>query len=132
MDIDAIIKWFGNWTKLKIRIHTAERILYFRQKEIWWAALGANVGFEQNGKNETFERPVLVLRKFSKDMFLGVPLTSKIKTGIYYFDLTPAGIKSSVILSQVRLMSSKRLLRRMGFIQTEIFIQIKQKLKEII
>ena len=132
MDIDSIIKWFGNWTKLKIRIHTAERILYFRQKEIWWTALGANVGFEQNGKNETFERPVLVLRKFSKDMFLGVPLTSKIKPGTYYFDLTPAGIKSSVILSQVRLMSSKRLLRRMGFIPTEIFIQVKEKLKEII
>lgn len=132
MDIDSIIKWFGNWTKLKVRIHTAERILYFRQKEIWWAALGANVGFEQNGKNETFERPVLVLRKFSKDMFLGVPLTSKIKTGMYYFDLTEAGIKSSVILSQVRLMSSKRLLRRMGFIQTKIFIQIKDRLKAII
>ena len=132
MDIDSIIKWFGNWTKLKIRIHTSERILYFRQKEIWWAALGANVGFEQNGKNESFERPVLVLRKFSKDMFLGVPLTSKIKPGIYYFDLTMAGIKSSVILSQVRLISSKRLLRRMGFIKTEIFGQIKQRLREII
>ncbi|MEK7617847.1 MAG: type II toxin-antitoxin system PemK/MazF family toxin [Patescibacteria group bacterium] len=132
MDIDAIIKWFGNWTKLKIRIHTAERILYFRQKEIWWAALGANVGFEQNGKSESFERPILVLRKFSKDMFLGVPLTSKIKTGFYYFDLTEAGIKSSVILSQVRLMSSKRLLRRMGFIPTEIFVQVKERLKGII
>ncbi len=132
MDIGVIIKWFENWTKLKIRIHTARRVLYFRQKEIWWAALGANIGFEQNGKNETFERPVLILRKFSKDMFLGVPLTSKIKTGFYYFDLTNAGTKSSVILSQVRLMSSKRLLRRMGFIKTEIFVQIKERLKEII
>ena len=94
--------------------------------------MGANVGFEQNGKSESFERPILVLRKFSKDMFLGVPLTSKIKTGFYYFDLTEAGIKSSVILSQVRLMSSKRLLRRMGFIPTEIFVQVKERLKGII
>lgn len=132
MDIDAIIQWFENWTKFKIRIHTAERILYFRQKEIWWTALGANVGFEQNGKNESFERPVLILRKFSKDMFLGVPLTSKTKTGMYYFDLTPTGIKSSAILSQVRLMSSKRLLRRIEFIPTETFIQVKDTLKGII
>lgn len=132
MDIDIITTWFENWTKLKIRIHTSERILYFRQKEIWWTALGANVGFEQNGKNESFERPVLILRKFSKDMFLGIPLTSRIKPGIYYFDLTTAGIKSSAILSQIRLMSSKRLLRRMGFIPTEIFIQIKERLKGII
>ena len=125
-------KWFENWTKFKIRIHTEERILYFRQKEIWWTALGANVGFEQNGKNDSFERPVLVLRKFSKDMFLGVPLTSKIKTGIYYFDLTPAGIKSSAILSQARLISSKRLLRRIGFVPTAIFEQVKERLKGII
>ena len=61
-------------------------------------------------------------------MFLGVPLTSKIKTGFYYFDLTEAGIKSSVILSQVRLMSSKRLLRRMDLFRQK-FCSSKRKIE---
>jgi hypothetical protein len=35
-----------------------KKFFYFREKEIWWACLGANIGFEQNGKNENFERPI--------------------------------------------------------------------------
>ena len=132
MGKDKIILWFANWTKIKIRLHLAKQILYFREREIWWAALGVNIGSEQSGKNENFERPVLILRKFNKEVFLGVPLTSKRKVNKYHFSLTgQSGITSYAILSQVRLMSGKRLLRKIDFAPDNIFIDLKVKLKEL-
>ncbi|MEK9183120.1 MAG: hypothetical protein AAB849_01275 [Patescibacteria group bacterium] len=49
---------FIEWTKIKIRIHISERVIYFREGEIWWASLGINIGHEQDGKNQNFERPI--------------------------------------------------------------------------
>lgn len=73
-----------------------------------------NIGFEQDGKNERFERPVLVFKKFNKGMFWGIPITSKYKEGKFYF---PFNIKKEImvaILSQLRVLSSKRLIRRLS------------------
>lgn len=72
-------------------------------------------GFEADGKNELFERPVLALRKFNKDMFWGLPLTSRKKTGKpFYFSVSLHGAPQTVVFSQLRVLSSKRLIRRLG------------------
>ena len=42
---------------------------FFHEKEVWWSALGVNIGVEMDGKNENFERPVLVLRKINDQQF---------------------------------------------------------------
>ena len=47
--------------------------LHIIKKDIWWVSVGVNVGFEEDGKNDNFVRPVLVLKKFNNDMFLGIP-----------------------------------------------------------
>ncbi len=132
MEIDGLLSWFKNWTKLKIKIHLNERIIYFREREIWWTSLGANIGFEQNGKNEAFERPVLILKKFGKEVLWAIPLTSKNKSGFFYYDLSSAGFNSRVILSQLKLISSKRLIRKIGIIPTRLFLDIRLKLKALI
>jgi len=132
MEINKVIEWFRNWTKLKIKIHLNEKLFYFREKEIWWASLGANIGFEQNGKNEGYERPILVIKKFNKDMLWVLPLTSKSREGLFYFDLSSIGYKSTVILSQLRLLSSKRLIRKIGIVPPEIFYNIRQKVKNLL
>jgi mRNA interferase MazF len=131
-DLEKIIEWFKQWTKLKIKTHLSERIIYFREKEIWWASVGANIGFEQNGKNENFERPILVFRKFGKDMLWAIPLTSKIKEGIFYFDIRHLGFKSSLILSQLKLLSSKRLIRKIGIIPANDFVNIKDAVIKLV
>jgi len=59
--MNKYLKKFFDWTELKIKIHSQERVFYFREREIWWTSLGLNIGFEQNGKNKRFERPVLIL-----------------------------------------------------------------------
>jgi len=111
-------KDFNKWNALKMKIDDGSSKKQFKEREIWWTSIGLNIGFEQDGKNDQFHRPVLVLKKFNADMFFGVALTSKDKEGFYYsnFEFIKRGdkeyTKSAAILSQVRLFSSKRLIRR--------------------
>jgi len=125
-----ILIWFANWTKIKYKLHIGENInFYFKERDIWWSSLGANVGFEQNGKNENFERPVLVLKKFNKDMLWALPITSQYKTGEYYYNFEYAGKKYSVILSQLRTISSKRLSRKIRRLPEGDFNKIRELIK---
>lgn len=127
---DKIVKYFTTWLNLKIAIHHSDLgKRYFHEREIWWASIGANIGFEQNGKNENYEHPVLIIKKFNKEIFWGLPLTSKEKFGKYYFVTEYNCKKSFVILSQLRVFSSKRLLRNIRLIPETEFMEIKQKIK---
>src|SRR3989344_6616951 len=102
------------WQKLKTFLHNEKPRVYFHEREIWWCSLGANIGFEQDGKGLDFARPVLIIRVFSKEVFIGVPLTTKLKDGKYYYPIsTGDGFERRVILSQIRLLDSKRLQEKM-------------------
>ena len=110
-----LIQIFANWTKLKIRIHASEtnKNVYFKEGQIWWASIGQNIGVEANGKNENYERPVIILKKFNGHSFLGVTLSSKEKVGNFYVKLKDIkGVSNIINLSQIKNMSSKRLLRK--------------------
>jgi len=39
-------KDFRKWHTLKELLHKKEKEIYFRKSEIWWCALGLNIGFE--------------------------------------------------------------------------------------
>lgn len=127
-----ILKRFAYWTKLKYKLHVAEpkEPVYFYEREIWWCALGANIGFEQDGKNDNFERPVLILRKFNEHMVWALPLTSKDKADSKFYQETEyEGERFFVILSQIRTVSSKRLLRKIRTLPEEEFTQVLEKVK---
>ena len=66
-------KNFKAWSKKKEFIE--KRVLpddfYFLEGEIWWAVLGVNIGHEIDGKNDMYERPVLVLKKISESTCCG-------------------------------------------------------------
>jgi len=127
------LELFIEWTKLKIRIHISpEKELFFHEREIWWASLGVNIGFEQDGKNETFERPILVVKKFNRHVLWVLPLTSKERIGKYYYQIEYQGEKSTVILSQLRLISSKRLIRKIRKLSSSEFKEIKDILKSFL
>lgn len=126
-------KDFFNWHKLKEKIHySRKRIVYFKERQIWWANLGLNVGFEQDGKNKNFERPVLILKKFNPDVLWILPLTSRQKLGKYYYQIGYEGKQYSIILSQLKLISSKRLLRIIRKISPEDFKNIKNRIKNFL
>lgn len=126
-------EYFVNWTKIKIRIQITKRIVYFREGEIWWASLGANIGHEQDGKNENFERPILVLKKFNQYILWAIPLTSQCKQGHpYYFPYQLGDKIYGAVLSQLRLISSKRLLRKVSVLPVKDFDSIRESIKDMI
>lgn len=119
-------KDFQNWCKKKEILNNIldDKIVYFRNKEIWWCALGINIGFEQDGKNENFERPVLVLKKINRYLALVIPLSTKLKNHPYYASYQYGNDTYSALLLQVRVISSKRFLRRIGNLNTNVFDEI--------
>jgi hypothetical protein len=56
-------KDFFGWAKVKANLHHKRKINYFNEREVWWCAMGANIGHEQDGKGKLWTRPVLILRK---------------------------------------------------------------------
>ncbi|MFA5871014.1 MAG: hypothetical protein WC842_03995 [Candidatus Paceibacterota bacterium] len=55
-------KDFDSWNIQKKKINTREKVIFCNIREIWWCSLGVNIGSEEDGKNELFERPVLILK----------------------------------------------------------------------
>ncbi len=70
------MKKFDEWNEVKKQIES-KKTVYTKEGEIYYASLGENVGFEQNGKGDTFLRPIVVYKKFGKDSILAMPLSTK-------------------------------------------------------
>lgn len=127
------MKNFEEWIKNKKDIETKIRKLpIFHKSEIWWCSIGINIGDEEDGKNENFERPVLILRKFSKNLFIGIPLSTKIKDGEHYVNFKTEKLDYSVLLSQSRILSSKRLLRKINKISRGKFFIVTEAYKKLL
>ncbi len=119
------MKNFNEWNILKIKINNKKEIApIYHKSEIWWCVLGVNLGHEEDGKNQNFERPILVLRKFSKDLFVGIPLSTKIKEGEFYVNFKTDKLEYSVLLSQARVLSADRLVRKINKISRGGFSKV--------
>ncbi len=125
------MKDYDEWNGKKKEIENRKGIPEFSERDIWWCSLGLNIGFEEDGKNNDFERPVCVLRKFNKHIFIGVPLTSTEKDSPYYFPHTLHETKGSIILSQGRLLSAKRLQRKLGHMSRGRFQELRTKYTDL-
>ncbi|OGG59189.1 hypothetical protein A2765_01190 [Candidatus Kaiserbacteria bacterium RIFCSPHIGHO2_01_FULL_56_24] len=117
-------KDFDRWTSSKKRLHAGRFSDYVHAREVWWCALGVNIGVEADGKHGNFERPVLVLRKFSQDAVLAVALTTRIKKNPYYVTFRHDRHEFAAVISQIRLISTKRLLRFVYKMDSTIFRKI--------
>ncbi len=127
------MKDFNIWNKEKTHLeNTAHDNLVFHEREIWWCSIGVNLGDEQDGKNDFFERPVLVLKKFNNKIAWVLPMSSKDKIGLYYHNIQHDGKTFSIILSQLRLVSVKRFRRFIRKISPYQFSLIQDKLLNLI
>lgn len=124
-------KDFDAWNKIKKETHSKDRPPLFSEREIWWCSLGINIGSEEDGKGEDYLRPVLILRKFNKSIFYGLPITSRIKDDQFHVSINSGDVMGSIILSQMRLIDSKRLSHLMGRITEDESKEIKKKLKNL-
>ena len=126
-------KQFDRWNVEKKQLEMfGSNSLLFHEREIWWCSIGVNLGDEQDGKNDLFERPVLVLKKFNRKLAWVLPLTTKQKRGVYYETLLYRGKYSSVIISQLRLVSIKRFRRFIRKISPSKFRRIKGRVLRLL
>ena len=129
-------KLFDDWNILKQESHFQEQVIGIKERDIIFLRLGQNVGYEQDGKGEEFLRPVVVYKKFNKNMFLGIPLTTKKKENIYHFEFTYTNkrdikITNSAIISQIKLFDTKRAKYKAGVIGKEDFQKLYKKIMEV-
>jgi len=129
------MKDFDSWNKLKKKIDVEENTpdRFPKEGEIWMSSLGKNIGYEQNGSGDNFSRPILIVKKFNNHMFWVIPLSTKQKDFDFYFNYTdPNNQKVSAILAQMKLLSVKRLKRKLYDIPNELFDEMRQKLKSFL
>lgn len=126
-------KDFDNWNQKKKAIHDNNESKLYHARELWWCSLGVNVGSEQDGTGEDYERPVLIYKGLSKQTCIVLPLTSSKEV---HKMRIPAGkvdgIDASAIISQIRVIDTKRLINKLGFIDSEIFKKITKAVKELL
>ncbi len=126
-------KDFDKWNSEKKDIHENGSNKFYKAKEIWWCSLGLNVGFEQDGTSKSYQRPVLVLKGFSRQVCWVVALTTSKKKNPYHISV---GIidkeESFAILSQIRLIDTKKFTDRLSVLDTKTFDQIRKTIKDLI
>jgi len=122
-------KDFDAWNDKKKRTNDRERIPFFNEREVWWCTLGVNVGSEQDGGNGHM-RPVLILKKFNQHTFWAVPLTTSKGRSSYLIKIPNTSSLAS--LSQLRLMSTKRLESYMYVIPESAFIKIVKEIQGLL
>ncbi|RYA23122.1 toxin-antitoxin system protein [Malaciobacter halophilus] len=127
---------YNNWNNIKKEIAKDNISVGFKNRDIFYMNVGKNIGFEQDGKGENFVRPVVVVKGFNKNMFFGIPLSTKIKEGKFYYRFSfykkDKEVVNIALLSQMRLFSTKRLLNKIGMMNIEDFKNMKNKFKELI
>jgi mRNA interferase MazF len=121
-------KDFDAWNEVKKTVDRKiiGRDLYFHEREVWWCSLGLNVGVEYDGKNADFERPVLVVKKFNANMVWILPLTGIPHDNRYYRKIKHGSDESWACLTQIRTVSTKRLLRKVSKIGKTDFEEVLQ------
>ena len=135
------VKDFDSWNVVKQNISGRQDWPNFRKSDIWWCSTGINVATETDGKNEPFERPVLIIHKFNNRLFWGVPMTTNLRgeQKFFHHDLTGYfGTKKEfeakpqrLLLNQMRCFDATRLSRekRTGFIKRQELSKIQVKLQ---
>jgi len=126
-------KDFNGWNDEKKRVHARTRTPFCHERELWWCSLGVKVGFEQDGSGTAFRRPVLVLKHLSRETFLAVPLTKSSRKHPLRIPLGEIdGEEAQAILSQMRVIDTHRLVRKIGILDLERFEDMRKAVKAML
>lgn len=126
-----MMKDFDSWNKVKKITHAGQPRLY-TVREIWWCRLGINIGTEQDGSNEKFSRPAVIIRGFGPDACLVIPLTTStrkhpLRAPIGLVD----GQEARANLSQIRVVDTRRLVKKIGFLEASAFSKLRKAARDM-
>ncbi len=132
MVMPRICDGLRDWFILKCKLQSFHKTIFFKERDIWWCSLGKNLGVESDGKGENFRRPVLIIKKLNSNSFIGLPLTSKIKIGSWFYSITFNGKVNTVMLNQIKLISINRLNSRIAQLDEKDYVKTKKALKNLL
>ena len=135
----SYIKDFDNWNKLKKETDLSIRKVDAYPREVWWCSLGVNIGVEADGKNENHERPVLVMKVYTQESMLVLPMNGRARKDRFHIAIkiketnreTGEEFNKTVFtkLTQARVISNKRLLRKVDVINQETFAKVQESFR---
>ena len=114
-------KDFDKWNDVKKQTNKKYIIPSAHERELWWVCFGLNVGVEIDGKHENYERPAIVIKKFNNEMIWVLPTTAQDKGAKFHQKFNFGDQEFFVALTQIRTISTKRLLRKSGMISKTDF-----------
>jgi|SRR3989344_6540584 len=130
-DLRRMQKEFDKWNIVKKKTDKEAPRLY-TVREIWWCRFGVNIGTEQDGKGDWFVRPCVILRGFGPNACLVVPLTTssrehplRIPVGLI------EGLDASANLSQIRVLDTRRLEEKIGFLNIGLFSDLRKAARKL-
>lgn len=130
------IKEFERWSLLKVEIDRKVDMISnvspdsIRIGEVRWVSIGVNIGSEIDGKGEGFTRPCLVMHTVSKNYILVLPMSTKVKNIPGYLKINFQNRDVSICLHQMKIVSHKRVLKRVAKIPKDKFLYVKNELKK--
>lgn len=125
------MKDFDSWNSLKKKIDTTEETRFYHPRDVWWCSIGIKIGYEQDGKDIKYQRPILVLKKFG-NIALIVPLTSSPRKHKYRIDIGVIdGKPAKAIISQIKVVDTKRFTEKISVLGKEAFAQVTKNIRSM-
>lgn len=129
------MKNYDEWNIIKQKADKKENKVGFKVREIFWLRLGQNIGAEEYGKGNEFQRPVLIVKRLTADIFIGVPLTSSLKSNDYFhqfrYNTKKGELINSAMILQLKTFDKKRLMTRIGMINKNDFELVLEKISRL-
>ncbi len=125
-------KDFDSWNAIKQKTNIEQPRLY-TVREVWWCRLGVNIGTEQDGRGDWYVRPCLIMKGFGPNACLIVPLTTSLRDHQFrIFAGTINGRTARANISQIRVIDTRRLQTKMGFLEKKVFSTIRKAVKDLL
>ena len=125
-------KGYDSWNEVKKKTNAEQPRLY-TVREIWWCRFGVNIGTELDGKGEWYVRPCVIMRGFGPDACLVVPLTTSPRRHALRVSIgSVEGQEARANLSQLRVVDTRRLERKIGFLEKSVFSKLRKAAKDLL
>ena len=124
---------YDEWNEIKKKISSnCHKTPYYKDSDIWWISIGYNIGYEVFGKGKDYARPVLIIKKFNQYSFIGIPLSTKLKTNQSHIPITVNNKTISALTSQIRIFSTKRNIYKHAELDEKDYMKVIENIRDII
>lgn len=98
---------------------------YVMEGEIWWSS-------EYDHATKQQPHLILILKILDNETVLAVPLIKARRKGAYFYTLAINGVRQSIVLHQMKHLSTESLTRRVRKIDRETLFNIKEAVRALI